>query len=158
MADLSFSHITGPSRISCSASPADKEAALAIAVDLVTRDGGIPWPRAEYAKRKTARKLFMKTLADTGWGEGVAVPHALCDYVKETRMGILYLKKALPFDAIDEIPVDLIFLITGPRSDYTGHLKLLSKLARLLNNADFRTELRAAPDEESLYQVLATHD
>lgn len=153
MADLSFSHITGPSRISCSASPADKEAALAIAVDLVTRDGGIPWP-SQLLKDVMARER----LAPTGIGEGVAVPHALCDYVKETRMAILYLKKALPFDAIDEIPVDLIFLITGPRSDYTGHLKLLSKLARLLNNADFRTELRAAPDEESLYQVLATHD
>ena len=153
MADLSFSRITGPSRISCTASASDKQEALAIAVDLLVRDSDIPWP-SQLLKDVMARER----LAPTGIGEGVAVPHALCDYVKETRMSILYLKKALPFDAIDDKPVDLIFLISGPRSDYAGHFKLLSKLARLLNSEAFRTELRAAPDEESLYKVLLAHD
>lgn len=153
MKELPFSQIISLENIACDTHPADKSEALSIAVNLACIGTKIPWPSQLY-KDVMARER----LAPTGIGEGVAVPHALCDYVKETRMSILRLDKGIAFEAIDEIPVDLIFLITGPRNDYAGHLKLLSALARLLHKPDFRKGLREAEGPEAIYDLIISLD
>jgi mannitol/fructose-specific phosphotransferase system IIA component (Ntr-type) len=97
-------------------------------------------------------------LASTGIGEGVAVPHALCDSMDQTVMAVLRLEKPVPFDSADGVPVDLIFIMAGHKGDTANHLKLLSKLARLLHDGDFRSAARAAADGPALAKLLYDRD
>jgi len=95
-----------------------------------------------------------EALSSTGIGEGVAVPHALCDSLSETCMAALRLSRPVEYGSVDGRPVDLVFLMIGPRADTAKHLKLLSKLARLLHEADFRAASRAAPDADALVRLI----
>ncbi len=132
---------------------ADKNAALVAAVDTLHRSGKIA-DKVKLLEEILARER----MASTGIGSGVAVPHALSDQLSETLLGLIRLAAAVPFDSPDGEAVDLIFIMAGPRNDTANHLKILSKLARLLLDADFRAALRAAPDVPSLTQLLYDRD
>ncbi|MBU1080693.1 MAG: PTS sugar transporter subunit IIA, partial [Spirochaetes bacterium] len=97
-------------------------------------------------------------LSSTGIGEGVAIPHALMEGVAATTMAVARLAEPVDFDAEDGGPVDLVFMIAGPRSDTGGHLKLLSKLARTLHDPEFRKAAREAPDGPALARLIYDRD
>ncbi len=102
--------------------------------------------------------LAREALSSTALGEGVAVPHALCDSIGKTAMSAVRLAKPIPFQAPDGVPVDLIFLIVGPKSDTAGHLRLLSKLVRILHDPEFRREARAASSGAAFAALLSERD
>ncbi len=93
-------------------------------------------------------------LASTGIGGGIAIPHALLDGVKGTRMAVIRLATPVAFDAKDGIAVDLIFMIAGSRKDTSSHLRLLSKLARMLHDPELRNAARAAPGGQELTRLI----
>jgi PTS system nitrogen regulatory IIA component len=99
--------------------------------------------------------MARERLGSTGIGEGVAIPHCrlpCCD----TPQGIL-LKLAEPveFDSLDGRPVDLVFALLTPAADAEAHLKVLSHLAALFNQPEYRDALRAAASAADLYQQAA---
>lgn len=130
-----------------------KDEALVAAVDFLATSGAVP-DKAKLLAEIRAREA----LSSTGIGEGVAVPHALCDSISETVMSVVRLSRPIDFASIDGQAVDLVFLMAGPRGDTANHLKLLSKLARLLHDAEFRKAARAVPDGPGLARLLHEKD
>ena len=98
--------------------------------------------------------LERERIGSTGIGEGLAIPHALCQGVLATAIAVGRSGRGVDFQSMDGRPVHLVFLIVGPEGQEQSHLVLLSRLARLLRDPEFRTALLQAPDAGSLAQAL----
>jgi PTS system nitrogen regulatory IIA component len=94
-------------------------------------------------------------LGSTAVGNGIAIPHGKMAGL--TRLFGLFarLNRPVDFEALDNQPVDLVFLLLAPEGAGADHLKALSRIARLLRDQTFTHKLRATQDAESLYAVLA---
>lgn len=91
-------------------------------------------------------------LASTGLGQGVGIPHGRLKGLRQA-IGMFYrLTSAIPFDAPDNRPVDLVFFMLVPEQSTEEHLQLLSELAQSFSDPQLREQLRDSTDAE---QVLA---
>jgi PTS system nitrogen regulatory IIA component len=93
-------------------------------------------------------------LGSTGMGHGIAVPHGHLDGVKKMTGIFVQLATPIDFEAVDEQPVDLIFLLLAPLGAGADHLKALARVSRLLRNQSLCDKLRAAADAAALYALL----
>lgn len=98
--------------------------------------------------------LERERLGTTGVGAGIAIPHG-----KLPRLDGLYglfakLDRPIDFEAIDEQPVDLIFLLLAPESAGADHLKALARVSRLLRDRAVCEKLRGSESADALYAVL----
>ena len=93
-------------------------------------------------------------LGTTGIGEGVAIPHARLPDLG--RLIGIFIRLAVPidYDALDNAPVDLIFLLLAPESASALQLKALARVARLLRDPELSAALRHEPSAETLYELL----
>ena len=90
-------------------------------------------------------------LGSTGVGEGVAIPHGKIAGLSEIVGVLARLAAPVEFDAIDDQPVDLVFLLLAPEEATAAHLKALAKVSRLLRDETARASLRGAETAEALY-------
>lgn len=97
--------------------------------------------------------MARERLGSTGIGRGVAIPHAMAD-VPRVRGVCFALKRPVDFDAVDDVPVDLVFLLLAPRGDDAGHLKALSRIARRLREEGVQAALRSARSDQLLFETL----
>ena len=97
--------------------------------------------------------MARERLGSTGIGRGVAIPHAMAR-VPSVRGVCFALKRPIDFDAVDDVPVDLVFLLLAPRGDDAGHLKALSRVARRLRVEGVQDALRSARTDGALYRAL----
>ena len=97
--------------------------------------------------------MLRERLGSTGIGRGVAIPHAMAD-VPSVRGVFFSLKRPVDFDAIDDVPVDLVVMLLAPRGDDAGHLKALSRVARRLRSEEAQRALRNARRDADLYEGL----
>lgn len=117
---------------------------------------------AERAAARTGlpeREIFDKVmqrerLGSTGVGNGIAIPHGKIDNLTGLVGVFGRLYHAVEFDALDDQPVDLVFLLLAPEDAGADHLKALSKIARMLRNSDTVARLRAARDADTLYAIM----
>ena len=95
-------------------------------------------------------------LGSTGVGGGIAIPHG--KLAKLDRIFGLFarLPKPIDFEALDDQPVDLIFLLLAPESAGADHLKALARIARLFREPGVVGKLRASADKSALFAVLTT--
>ncbi|MEP3046790.1 MAG: PTS IIA-like nitrogen regulatory protein PtsN [Roseibium sp.] len=98
--------------------------------------------------------LQRERLGSTGVGHGIAIPHG-----KLTRLDNLVglfakLDKPIDFDALDDDPVDLVFLLLAPEGAGADHLKALARIARQLRDSTVTQGLRAASQPEEIYALL----
>ena len=98
--------------------------------------------------------LERESVLSTGIGFGVAIPHARSAAVRELVMVAGVTPWAVPFDAIDGEPVRLFFLIVGPESSAGQHVKILSRIARLVRRESVRRQLLEAADADAFCHVL----
>jgi nitrogen PTS system EIIA component len=106
-----------------------------------------------------AREIFevlleRERLGTTGVGAGIAIPHG-----KLPRLDGLYgffakLDRPIDFEAIDDQPVDLIFVLLAPESAGADHLKALARVSRLLRDRSVCEKLRGSDNGDALYAVL----
>ncbi|MEO8666892.1 MAG: PTS IIA-like nitrogen regulatory protein PtsN [Bauldia sp.] len=98
--------------------------------------------------------LQRERLGSTGVGGGIAIPHG--KLAKLGRIVGLFARLARPidFEALDDQPVDLVFLLLAPEGAGADHLKALARIARLLREPGIAGKLRAATDKSALYAVL----
>jgi len=93
-------------------------------------------------------------LGSTGVGHGVAIPHGKLEGLDKMVGVFARLDKPIAFDAIDERPVDLIFVLLAPLSAGAAHLKALARVSRLLRDRAACEKLRGATSADALYAVL----
>lgn len=93
-------------------------------------------------------------LGTTGVGNGIAIPHGKLSSLDKLYGLFARLETPIDFDAIDERPVDLIFLLLAPESAGADHLKALARVSRLLRDRTACEKLRGTDDPEALYALL----
>jgi PTS system nitrogen regulatory IIA component len=99
--------------------------------------------------------LQREKLGSTGVGNGVAIPHGKLPKLNKLFGLFARLDRPVDFEALDNQPVDLIFLLLAPEGAGADHLKALARVARLLRNPEVVQKLRESRDAEALYSVLA---
>ncbi len=98
--------------------------------------------------------LERERLGTTGVGNGIAIPHGKLPEFKRLYGVFAKLDKPIDFDAIDEQPVDLIFLLLAPEGAGADHLKALARVSRLLRDARTCEKLRGTNTADGLYMLL----
>lgn len=93
-------------------------------------------------------------LGSTGVGEGVAIPHARIKGLEAPVGALLRLDEGIDFDAVDERPCDLIFMLLAPDTAGADHLRALAQVSRAFRRPEVREQLRAAADRDAIHQVL----
>ena len=93
-------------------------------------------------------------LGSTGVGHGVAIPHGRVEKLERIVGVFAQLHKPVDYESIDDIPVDLVFLLLTPSDAGADHLKALAKVSRVLRNSVTCERLRTADDVMALFAVL----
>lgn len=90
----------------------------------------------------------------TGIGGGVAIPHGKTPHIEQLVLAAGVAPRAIDFDALDGQPVQLFFLLVGPESASGAHVKVLSRISRLLRRDRLRSELIAAQTSDEFLDVI----
>lgn len=98
--------------------------------------------------------LERERLGTTGVGKGIAIPHGKVPELDGLYGLFVRLEQPVKFDAVDDQPVDLIFLLLAPESAGADHLKALARISRLLRDAPTCQKIRDAEGTESVYALL----
>ncbi|MGV3554573.1 MAG: PTS sugar transporter subunit IIA [Croceibacterium sp.] len=94
-------------------------------------------------------------LGSTGFGRGVAIPHARVDGLKRPVAALLKLRESADFAAADGLPVDLVFGLVSPEQCGATHLHALAAISRLVRDERIHEALSEAPDAEALYGLVS---
>lgn len=96
-----------------------------------------------------------EAVLSTGIGHGVAIPHGKSPTVSEIVLAAGVSRNPVDFEALDGRPVRLFFLLVGPDSAAGQHVKVLSRVSRLLRRESTRKSLVEAASAEEFYSILA---
>ncbi|MGB8274793.1 MAG: PTS IIA-like nitrogen regulatory protein PtsN [Alphaproteobacteria bacterium] len=99
--------------------------------------------------------LERERLGTTGVGMGIAIPHGKLPGLKRLYGMFAKLERPIDFEAIDEQPVDLIFLLLAPETAGADHLKALARISRLLRNKAICEKLRGTDNSDALYALIS---
>ncbi|MET3853275.1 MULTISPECIES: PTS IIA-like nitrogen regulatory protein PtsN [unclassified Rhizobium] len=98
--------------------------------------------------------LQRERLGSTGVGNGIAIPHGKLASVRSIVGVFARLESPVDFEALDDQPVDLVFLLLAPEGAGADHLKALSRIARVLRDQDLVAKLRATDSASAIYAFL----
>ncbi|MEE9299585.1 MAG: PTS IIA-like nitrogen regulatory protein PtsN [Alphaproteobacteria bacterium] len=98
--------------------------------------------------------LERERLGTTGVGKGVAIPHGKFANLDRLHGVFARLEEPVDFDAVDDRPVDLIFLLLAPETAGADHLKALARVSRLLRDDVVCAKLRGSESAEAIYALL----
>lgn len=91
----------------------------------------------------------------TGFGEGIAIPHARIKEVNKGALFVMKLRKEVEWEALDDLPVQMVLAIAMPENDNANsHLKLLASLSRKLMHKEFVDKLLASNNIAEVYEIL----
>ena len=102
-----------------------------------------------------ARMAEREALGSTGFGRGVAIPHARIPDLGRPVAAFLRLQAPVAFDAADAMPVDLVFGLLSPEHAGAVHLHALAAISRMMRNDAMHSALSQAPSDEALYGLLS---
>jgi PTS system fructose-specific IIC component/PTS system nitrogen regulatory IIA component len=149
-----FLHEVFPARcIKLDLEAEDKEEAFEEMVDhfcLVTRNNA----REEILGALREREAKMST----GIHKGIAVPHGKTNVVEDVYGVLGISRKGIDYDALDGEPVYLLFMIFAPQKDSEKHLRILKRLAELLENPQFYMDLLSQKDPQGAHNVISKYE
>jgi mannitol/fructose-specific phosphotransferase system IIA component (Ntr-type) len=131
----------------------DKDEAFEELVDLFCQATG-NGAREEILESVCNRESKMST----GIKKGIAIPHGKTNAVDRVYGVLGISKKGIDYEALDGEPVYLLFLMLAPQKDSEKHLRLLKRLAELLDNPQFYTDLVAQKDAASAHNVIRKYE
>lgn len=136
-------------RIICASEASSKKRALEQLSELLAND----------QQKATSGEIFnslisRERLGGTGIGYGVAIPHGRLKNCDHTSGAFIHLKDAIDFDSIDKQPVDLLFALVIPEESTNEHLQILSMLATMFNDENFRNQVRQCQSADQLHSLL----
>lgn len=97
-------------------------------------------------------------LGSTGFGGGIAIPHAKMEGIDRVRGIVVRLVEPIAFEAVDDQPVDIVFALLSPLDSGAEHLKTLARVSRYLRSESHVARLRGAGSDAALYALLAGHE
>lgn len=102
--------------------------------------------------------MTREQLGSTGLGNGIAIPHGKLKGLKSVAAVFARLENPIDFDAVDDQPVDLAFMLLAPEGSGADHLKALSRVARLMRTESVIEKLRETKDVSDIYELLIQQD
>lgn len=143
-----LSELLTPDRVLVPVVAREKDAALAeLTRHLVQLSGGVFDDVLEAVQER-------EDALSTGIGDGIAIPHARAASVPELSVVGGLAGTPIPFDAVDGEPVRILFLIVGPESSAGQHVRVLSRIARLMRRDGVRQRLVEARTSDEFYHIL----
>ncbi len=127
----------------------DKEDAINELIDLYKNDDKVT--DIEQVRKSV---LDREKIMSTGVGKGFAIPHGKTNAVKDILAAFGKSEEPIDYDALDGKPVNLIFLLVGKDNLVSSHIKLLSRISRLMNKDDFRQRLMEAKSAKDIQKVF----
>lgn len=100
------------------------------------------------------RLMDRERLGSTGFGDGIAIPHAKVEGLERVRGMVVRLETPIAFDAIDGAPVDIVFCLLSPVDSGAEHLKTLARVSRYLRNSANVSRLRGVSSDEAMLALL----
>ena len=100
--------------------------------------------------------LEREKLGSTGVGNGVAIPHAKLPGMDRIVGVFAHLTKPVMFEAVDDQPVDIAFMLLAPEGSGADHLKALSRIARILRNQSILASIRSSTDPDAIFSLLTS--
>jgi len=140
-------------RIIPSMKSADKESAIKELVYSFQDD-----PRVKDIDAVYQAVIEREKIMSTGVGKGFAIPHAKTNAVNEIIAAFGKLEQPIDFQSLDDQPVKLIFLLVGKENLVGPHIKLLSRLSRMMNLDEFRENLANANTAEEIYSLFENEE
>ena len=131
------------------AHPEDKQAAISQLAELMNASGNLS-DADQYKKDVLAREAQ----GTTGLGDGIATPHAKSAGVKAAGLAAMTVPQGMDFESMDGNPARLFFMIAAPDSANDEHLAILSKLATMIMDPDFKEALIAARDKDEFLKLI----
>ena len=107
------------------------------------------------AKTIAASLLAREKSGSTGFGGGAAIPHAKIEGLARVFGYFARLSTPVEFQSIDNMPVDLVFLLLSPVDAGADHLKALARVSRLFRDPQVAAKLRGARSKDALFALLA---
>ena len=102
--------------------------------------------------------LERERLGTTGVGHGIAIPHGKLPSLERVWGVFARLERPIDYDAIDEQPVDLMFLLLAPEQAGADHLKALARVSRLLRDQSMCEKLRGSDSADAIYALLTQQE
>ncbi len=133
----------------------DKKGVIQELTDLLIKAGELK-PKMKDAVVKVL--LNREALGSTGLGQGGAIPHGKCEYVKELVGAFGVSKKGIDFDSLDGESAYLFFILLAPIESSGPHLKALARISKLLKDKYFRDSLKNAENEKVLLKIIKEED
>lgn len=93
-------------------------------------------------------------IMSTGVGKSLAIPHGKVSSIEKNYASFAVLKDPIEYDSIDDEPVNMAFLLVGPAGENRLHIKLLSRISRLMNSTSFRSTLSECKTPEEIYDAF----
>lgn len=126
---------------------------------LFAQMGALIAPQIGLEARLVAERVAdRERLGSTGFGYGVGIPHARIPGLPHITGAFARLAQPIDYHAVDDLPVDLVFLLLSPVEAGAEHLKSLARVSRLLRNARFLAKLRGAGSRDALYALFTTDE
>ena len=135
--------------IDLGASVKDKKDAISHLVDLMDKGGNLK-NKEQYKKDVFAREAS----GTTGLGDGIATPHAKSSGVKAPGLAAMTIPDGIDFESMDGNPARLFFAIAAPDGGNDEHLMILSKLATMVMDPDFKEALIKATTKEEFLKII----
>ena len=150
---MKITDLLKPQSILLNADPVSKADAIYTLGELMEKGGNLS-DKAEYLKAVFAREES----GSTGLGDGIATPHAKSTGVKEAGLAAMVVPNGVDFEALDGQPSRLFFMIAAPEGAADTHVELLSKLATMVIDPDFKEALIAAPTVERFLELVTAKE
>ncbi len=145
--------LLSPERIISSLKADDKEGVINELIDLFKDSNDV-------TDVNMVRKAVLERekIMSTGVGKGFAIPHAKTNAVKEIVVAFGKSDKPISYESLDGQPVNLVFLIIARENMVGPHIRLLSRISRMMNKEDFRRALAEAKNSEEILKIICDEE
>lgn len=150
---MKITDLLKPQSILLNASPTNKADAIYTLGDLMDKGGNLS-DKTEYLKAVFAREES----GSTGLGDGIATPHAKSAGVKEAGLAAMVVPNGVDFEALDGQPSRLFFMIAAPEGAADTHVEVLSKLATMVIDPDFKNALIQAATVDRFLELITAKE
>ena len=139
--------------VDLNAAPKSKKEAMDMAVELMAASG-----KVQDIEAYRALVYAREEESTTGVGEGIAIPHGKGNCIEKPGLAAMIIKDGVDYEALDDEPVNILFLIAAPDTKDNVHLDVMSKLSMMLMDEDFRNGLLNAQSVDEFIAVIDKAD